>query len=66
MPGPVGFRPVGENGFGYDPLFVVEDGRSYAELSDGEKDDISHRGNALRLFAVRLAEYLRTQKPDGE
>lgn len=65
-PGRIGFRPVGENGFGYDPLFVVEDGRSYAELSDGEKDDISHRGNALRLFAVRLAEYLRTQKPDGE
>ena len=65
-PGRIGFRPVGENGFGYDPLFVVEDGRSYAELSDEEKDAISHRGNALRLFAVRLAKYLAAHKPDGE
>ena len=57
-PGRIGFTPVGENGFGYDPLFVVDGGMSYAELSDEEKDAISHRGNALRLFAARLEDYL--------
>lgn len=57
-PGHIGFSPKGENGFGYDPLFVVEGGRSYAELSAAEKDAISHRGRAMRLFAKRLREYL--------
>ena len=60
--GRIGYSPVGENGFGYDPLFMVEEGRSYAELSSEEKDAISHRGNALRLFAVSLQEYLNTIK----
>ena len=57
-PGRIGFAPKGENGFGYDPLFVVEGGRSYAELSAAEKDAVSHRGRAMRLFAARLREYL--------
>lgn len=60
--GRIGYQPVGENGFGYDPLFVVEGGRSYAELSSEEKDAISHRGNALRLFAVKLQEYLNGKR----
>jgi XTP/dITP diphosphohydrolase len=40
----------GEGGFGYDPLFVPDegDGRTMAELSDAEKDAISHRGRAAR------------------
>ena len=42
----------GERGFGYDPVFVPDDGgadgRTMAELSDGEKDAISHRGRAAR------------------
>lgn len=45
----------GTRGFGYDPLFVTADGRTAAELSDAEKDAISHRGIAMRL----AAEYLR-------
>ena len=61
-PGRIGFTPVGENGFGYDPLFVVDGGMSYAELFDEEKDAISHRGNALRLFSARLEEYLLKNK----
>ena len=61
-PGRIGFTPVGENGCGYDPLFVVDGGMSYAELSDEEKDAISHRGNALRLFSARLEEYLLKSK----
>ena len=51
--------PVGEGGFGYDPIFLPAGfDRSMAELSAGEKDDISHRGNALRLFKTNLEEYL--------
>jgi XTP/dITP diphosphohydrolase len=43
----------GSGGFGYDPAFVPEaaDGRTMAELGDGEKDAISHRGDAVRKFA---------------
>ena len=56
--GKIGYEPKGENGFGYDPLFVVSDGRTYAQLSDEEKDAISHRGNALKIFSQNLKEYL--------
>ncbi len=60
--GRIGYEPIGSKGFGYDPIFIVPQGRSYAELTDSEKDAISHRGNALRLFAVRLQRYLDQQK----
>jgi XTP/dITP diphosphohydrolase len=55
--GTVADAPRGERGFGYDPLFVPDggDGRTMAELSDAEKDAISHRGRAARA----LAEWLR-------
>jgi XTP/dITP diphosphohydrolase len=45
--------PAGENGFGYDPVFVPDatgDNRTMAELSDAEKDAISHRGHAVRAL----------------
>jgi XTP/dITP diphosphohydrolase len=50
--------PRGTGGFGYDPVFVPDggDGRTMAELSQGEKDAISHRGRAARA----LLEHLRT------
>ncbi len=43
----------GEHGFGYDPVFLPAQapGRTMAELADAEKDQISHRGEALREFA---------------
>ena len=50
-------EPRGERGFGYDPVFVPADGdgaRTMAELSDEEKDAISHRGRAARALATRL------------
>lgn len=56
--GRIGHRPRGERGFGYDPVFMV-DGRTQAELTDDEKDAISHRGQAVR--AAR--EYLRSLLP---
>jgi len=52
--GSIAHSPVGENGFGYDPVFVYEDGRGFAEISDSEKDAISHRGRALKIFSEKL------------
>ncbi|MCY4400521.1 MAG: non-canonical purine NTP pyrophosphatase [Gemmatimonadetes bacterium] len=50
-------EPRGSGGFGYDPIFLdVRTGRSYAQLSPGEKDEQSHRGQAFRA----LAAFLRT------
>lgn len=50
--------PRGDGGFGYDPVFAVADGRTTAELSATEKDAISHRGQAFRSLAPRLARAL--------
>lgn len=48
-------RPRGANGFGYDPLFLVEhSGRTTAELSADEKHAISHRGKALRRLKALI------------
>ncbi|HUE25767.1 MAG TPA: RdgB/HAM1 family non-canonical purine NTP pyrophosphatase [Solirubrobacteraceae bacterium] len=50
--------PRGSGGFGYDPAFIPDetpDDRTMAELSDSEKDAISHRGNAVRAFAQWLS-----------
>ncbi|WP_206490043.1 RdgB/HAM1 family non-canonical purine NTP pyrophosphatase [Rhodococcus sp. KRD162] len=55
--GVVAREAVGENGFGYDPIFVPEgDGRSAAQLSPEEKDAASHRGRALRILVPALEE----------
>jgi XTP/dITP diphosphohydrolase len=52
----------GSNGFGYDAVFEVEaTGRTYAEMSDGEKNSLSHRALALRQMLPVLGEVLRTQ-----
>lgn len=51
-------EPRGDNGFGYDPVFVPDDaaagGRSAAELSAAEKDSLSHRGRALAQLVPAL------------
>ena len=50
-------QPVGEGGFGYDPIFYYPPlGRSFAELSAGEKNQVSHRAEALKLFYEKLKE----------
>ena len=54
--GYIGFEPRGNGGFGYDPLFMVGD-KSFAELTPEQKDELSHRGNALRLLAEKLTAY---------
>jgi len=48
----------GENGFGYDSIFV-QDGRTFGEMSDQEKDARSHRGKAFEEFERKLKEYLK-------
>ncbi|HKL10537.1 MAG TPA: RdgB/HAM1 family non-canonical purine NTP pyrophosphatase [Clostridia bacterium] len=57
--GRIAFEEKGESGFGYDPLFYVpEKGKTFAQLSDDEKNAISHRANAL----VLLRELLETEE----
>ena len=57
--GKIGYEEKGENGFGYDPIFMLPDmSRSTAELSPEEKNEISHRGKALRQIAEKLREVL--------
>lgn len=58
MYGAIGTEERGERGFGYDPLFIVKSGKTVAELTEEEKDAISHRGNALRVFRTVLQERL--------
>ncbi len=55
--GYIGDKPAGENGFGYDPIFYVEDRNcSSAQLTPEKKNARSHRGNALRQMREKLAE----------
>ncbi len=58
--GRIAYEEKGENGFGYDPIFFVpEFGCTTAELSDEEKNKISHRGNALRAMKEKLLPKMR-------
>jgi XTP/dITP diphosphohydrolase len=50
----------GTRGFGYDPVFELEDGRTTAELPEGEKDRVSHRGRALAAATPHLTGLLRS------
>jgi XTP/dITP diphosphohydrolase len=53
--GTIGHALRGTGGFGYDPLFVLPDGRTMAELSAEEKSEISHRADAARKMRAWLA-----------
>ena len=50
-------EPAGENGFGYDPIFFYPPlGKTTAQLSSDEKNQVSHRANALKLFYEKMKE----------
>jgi XTP/dITP diphosphohydrolase len=59
--GMIATTELGDRGFGYDPVFIPDDGdgRSFAQMSDAEKNQISHRARALRalLAALRGSEF---------
>lgn len=52
--GKIAKKPRGENGFGFDPIFELENGKTYAELSEKEKNTISHRKRALENLEKQL------------
>lgn len=52
--GRIGHVPKGAHGFGYDPIFVLPDGRTLAELTHDQKSGLSHRGQAFRLMVPSL------------
>ncbi len=55
--GKIIFEKKGEGGFGYDPVFLPDGfDKTFSELTAAEKNAISHRGNALRLFALEFAK----------
>lgn len=59
MEGHIGYEEKGGNGFGYDPIFQLpEYGKTSAELSEEAKNEISHRGQALRAMKKELESYL--------
>ena len=59
--GNIATEPRGKNGFGYDPVFLMDDGRTLAEYSPDEKHTISHRGRALQAVLPYLQDVLNTQ-----
>ena len=59
--GRIGYEEKGENGFGYDPIFYVpEFGKTTAELTEEEKNKVSHRGRALEIMKEELKKYADT------
>ena len=52
--GNIGYAPRGNNGFGYDPIFFVEGNKTFAELTETQKDAMSHRGKALKELSDQL------------
>lgn len=54
--GYIGTKPLGENGFGYDPIFMLDEKTSMASLSPEEKNKISHRAKAVAKLAKAIEE----------
>ena len=65
--GQIGYEERGENGFGYDPIFYINDmSVSTAELDPEEKNAISHRGKALRKIRTLIDEYIGINRTGEE
>ena len=57
--GSVATEMRGDGGFGYDPIFLLPEGRTTAELPEAEKDRLSHRGRAVAAATPLLLELMR-------
>lgn len=58
-PGVITYSPLGEDGFGYDPIFMVPEKKmTFAQMTAEEKNAISHRGRALKRFKEELENYI--------
>ena len=58
--GTIAFAPMGEGGFGYDPVFFYPPmKKTFGQMTAEEKHAISHRGKALEVFVEKLATYLK-------
>ena len=53
----IGWERIGDGGFGYDPVFMVDE-TSYSQMSPEAKDAISHRGSALRQLKEKIGEFI--------
>jgi XTP/dITP diphosphohydrolase len=60
--GTIGHQEIGNNGFGYDSLFVLADGRTMAQLEPEEKNAISHRGVAMQRIIPILRQALNGEE----
>lgn len=60
--GTIAHYKIGNEGFGYDPVFLTAKGVSYGELSDEEKDKISHRGNAVRKLRNEIIKIYKAEE----
>lgn len=56
--GTIAKEPVGNDGFGYDPVFITDGNKSFAQLTPDEKDAVSHRGRALRQLYSKLSKVI--------
>ena len=65
--GYIGEKPAGSNGFGYDPIFYVDEfGCSTAELTEKQKNQISHRGKALRAMKEKIESVWNLMYKNGD
>ncbi len=66
--GSVARAPRGSGGFGYDPLFLVsgQDGQAMAELSEADKNRVSHRGHAVRALRAILLKLVNARLDEAE
>ena len=64
MEGTIAEERRGDGGFGYDPIFLLPSGRTTAELPEGEKDLVSHRGRAVAAALPRLRELVEERGAD--
>lgn len=56
--GKIGYESVGEDNFGYDPIFIYNNEKTFAQMTAEEKDKVSHRGKSLQMLQKELKKYL--------